>query len=182
MLSLGEELGVSLIGWVCVCVWKNKQPCLFVVLFIETVSASKEVAVAKEKEQDDDDDEEEEEEEGDETPPLADGETSPADPETSPPDAKTLVVAKKSKKTASWGGWKKTAKKITEQLCDIELTQSPVYSLKDSFMHKVGTSCLLLSLFCIKINYNGFLLFRKTFHTLVSCAGGITIWHQWVAA
>ena len=50
------------------------------------------------------------------------------------------MVAKKSKKTASLDGWEKTAKKITEQLCDIELTQSPVYSLKDSFMHKVGTS------------------------------------------
>ena len=51
----------------------------------------------------------------------------------SPPDAKTQVVAKKSKKTASLGGWEKTAKKITEQLCDIKLTQ-------DSFLHKVGTS------------------------------------------
>ena len=72
--------------------------------------------VDKDKEQDGDDEESGEESE---TPPLADGNTSLADPETSPPDAKTQVVAKKSKKTASLGGWKKTAKKITEQLCDI---------------------------------------------------------------
>ena len=73
-----------------------------------------------------------------ETPLEADTPVSPTDGEPSPPaDGEGPVVEKNSKKTAGLGGWKKTAKKISKQLCDIVLTESPVYSLKDSYMCKV---------------------------------------------
>ena len=69
---------------VCVCVKDIASSLVYLLLFIETMSVSKDVAVATvDKEQDDDD-----EEKSDETPPLADGDTSLADPEMSPPRLK----------------------------------------------------------------------------------------------
>ena len=84
-----------------------------------------------------------------ETPPEADTQVSPTDGEPSPlGDGEGPVVEKNTKKTPGMGGWKKTAKKISKQLCDIVLTELPVYSLKDSYMCKVQ----LLQISCVPVS------------------------------